>query len=133
MEERFRRLIEKQMDCWPGLDRDDLNQFMQNCFDDSVFWLEDGIEPYNRHMALDCLLYRSLFEFIRPELNAEQITTLELWETDWAEFRDQGVFHDRVREEGGGRFKWDDERVHAEERLGRPLPKSHWWYWPQAK
>lgn len=130
MDETFRRLIEKQKSCWPGLGEGDLNGFIENCFCDSLFWLEDGIEPWERHMALDCLLYRSLFEFVRSELNAQQTATLAKWEADWAGFRERGVFHERVREEGGGRFNWERERILAEEKLCRPIPKSHWWYWP---
>ncbi len=132
MDAKFQSLIDDQMSCWPGA-HGSLDAFMEICHNDALFWLEDGIEPWERDMGADELMFRSLFEFSRTDLTASQLVILEKWDANWREFHDKGVFHERVREEGGGRFSWDHEREHAEERLGRLLPKSHWWYWPQAK
>lgn len=116
------------MACWPGL-KGDMDGFVENCAGGYIMWLTDDLEPWERYMETDELVLRSLFEFCRAELNARQIAALEEWEASWIQFRDRDVFHQRVREEGGGRFTWEGERQHAERRLGRPIPKSHWWFW----
>ncbi|WP_352426333.1 hypothetical protein, partial [Aminomonas paucivorans] len=105
--------------------------FVRHCSQSGMFWLEDEINSWERDMDFDELEIRSALEFLRPELTARQISYLEAWDAMWQEFRTRGVFHQRVQESYGGRFTWEAYRRETEEELGRPIPKSHWWFWPE--
>ena len=73
---------------------------------------------------------RSALEFIRLELTSSQLDILGKWDAYYKEKIAEGVFYDRYKAAHGGRFTWKRARESAEKTLGKPIPKSHWWYWP---
>jgi hypothetical protein len=98
-----------------------------------LFWAEDGLEPWERMVEWPELELLSAFEFLRPELPPEQVEILDWWIAKYAEWREQGVFYKWYQESWGDRFTWEQERLDAEEELGRLIPHSHWWFWPPEK
>jgi hypothetical protein len=97
------------------------------------FWIDDGLEAWERVVEDDELALLSAFEFLRPELPPEQIERLDYWIGKYAEWRDRGIFFERYTESWGGNFSWEQERRDAEDELGRLIPRSHWWFWPPEK
>jgi len=95
-----------------------------------MFWVEDGLEPWEREVHWPELELLSAFQFLRPALPPEQTAILDRWIAKYAGWRDQGIFFERYREAKGGKFSWEQERLFAEEELGRLIPRSHWWFWP---
>ncbi len=128
MDAKILRVIEEQMRCWPAVKG--LDAFMKECSQSGIFWLTDEHPPWMREMDFDELEIRSALEFLRPELTARQIGYLEAWTAVWQTLREDGTFHRRVKEVLGGRLSWPAYRKEVEEALGRPIPRSHWWFWP---
>ncbi len=74
---------------------------------------------------------RSALEFIRPELTHSQLVTLDEWDGYYKEKIAEGVFYERYAAASfGWNGTWESEREFAAKTLGRPIPTSHWWYWP---
>jgi hypothetical protein len=97
------------------------------------FWIDDGLEPWERMVEWPEFELLSAFEFLRPELPPEQTALLDGWIAKYAKWRDEGIFYQRYQESWGSRFTWEDARKDAEEDLGRLIPRSHWWWWPPEK
>jgi SPP1 gp7 family putative phage head morphogenesis protein len=98
-----------------------------------TFWIENDLEPWERMVEDDELTLLSAFEFLSPELPPEQVKLLDGWIAKYAGWRDRGIFFERYRESWGRNFTWEQERLDAEEELGRLIPRSHWWFWPPEK
>ena len=94
-------------------------------------WIRDKNNDWdyldNHYMELEV---RSALEFIRPELPLMALATLDKWDALYREWITKGIFYERYAAIGGWRFTWEREREYTAELLGRPIPKSHWWYWP---
>ena len=94
------------------------------------FWIGDGLEPWERMVEWPELEWLSAFEFLRPELPPKQAANLDRWIAKYTAWRERGIFFERYREAQGRKFTWRQERLDAEEELGRLIPRSHWWFWP---
>ena len=95
-----------------------------------MFWINDDLEPWEREVHWPELELLSAFEFLRLELSLEEIKLLDYWIAKYADWRDQDIFFEGYRKSWGSKFTWEQERLDAEEELGRLIPRSHWWFWP---
>lgn len=99
-----------------------------------TFWVEDGWEPWERMNDWPELELLSAFEFLRPELTEEERGVLDGWIAKYAGWREQGLFPQRYDDTAcRAIYTWKDERRYAAECLGRQIPRSHWWFWPDDK
>ncbi len=95
-----------------------------------LFWMNEGLEPWERDVHWPELELLSAFEFLRQELPADQRDLLDEWIAKYAGWREQGIFYRNYREAWGGKFTWKEERTGIENLLGRIIPRDHWWLWP---
>lgn len=127
--DKLREFIRKEMDMMKATTLDELLTFYADISGFDWMTPREAPEDY-RDAYYSELEMRSTFEFLRPELSEEQLSTLYRWDEKYRQWRDEGVFFHRYRDAQGGRFTWQNERAYAEDLLGRTIPKSHWWYWP---
>ena len=95
-----------------------------------AWWIDDDLEPWERMSEAPELELLSAFEFLRPELTEEERGILDGWIAEYAGWREQGIFFQRYMDTRGGYFTWKWCRERNEERFGRRIPHSHWWFWP---
>ena len=98
------------------------------------FWIDDNLESWERLNNSPELELLSAFEFLRPELTDEERAILDDWIAKYAGWREQGLFPQRYDDTAcRATYTWKDERRYVAECLGRQIPRSHWWYWPDDK
>ena len=99
-----------------------------------TFWIEDELPPDERMLHWPELELLSAFEFLRPELTPEEVVLLDGWIAKYAAWREQGIFFQRYNDmRPRFKYSWKDERQDCEKALGRQIPRSHWWFWPNEE
>ena len=91
---------------------------------------EEVYDAYDQFDMCPKLDVRSAIEFIKDELNSDNLERLETWNKEVQMLIAQDIFFASYKDFSGIYFNWRGEREEAAESLGAEIPKSHLWFWP---